>query len=394
VLARRTTISCRCFARIALVLGLSLLIAGGRPSPVQGQALPDTVQWSVPSAAPPSGAPIVAGDVVVVPLRAVEPRPAALTAHSLRDGAVRWSVTLTAEKPLAADGDRVYVAAGDAIHALSAADGTVAWRAVAGRPITAPPLAHAGWLIVAAAGDLIAIRAADGVVLWRKPLGPIEFRPALDGDLLVASLIDGRLVALNLKDGSERWTTHLRASPGEPFAIGGRVYVGTQDKIFYSIIAASGRIEDHPRIGGPLRGRVAVDDQRVYMAGLDNMLRVVRRNGGAQLWQKSLVYRPVAGPVLIGNSVIVPGYVETPLPAFAVDTGAAAGTLQFDGSLIALPVFTTLPDQQLAAIGITGDLGNKWIISLRTPSLVPRFETQPLTALPGEAVPIPQPPRR
>ena len=128
----------------------------------------------------------------------------------------------------------------------------VAWRTVAGRPITAPPLAHAGWVIVAAAGDLIAIRAADGVVLWRKPLGPIEFRPALDGDLLVASLVDGRLVALNLKDGSERWTANLRASPGEPFAIGGTVYVGTRDKIFYAIIAASGRIEDHAGIGGPL----------------------------------------------------------------------------------------------------------------------------------------------
>ena len=101
------------------------------------------------------------------------------------------------------------------------------------------------------------------------------------------------------------------------------------------------------------------------------MLRVVRRNGGALLWQKSVVYRPAAGPVLIGKTVVVPGLVETALPAFAVDTGAAAGTLAFDGSLVALPVFTTLPDKQLAAIGITGGLDNKWIISLRTPSLVP-----------------------
>jgi outer membrane protein assembly factor BamB len=285
------------------------------------------------------------------------------------------------------------VADAAAIHALSAKDGSVAWRAVAGRPITAPPLAHAGWVIVAAAGDLIAIRAADGAVLWRKPLGPIEFRPALDGDLLVVSLVDGRLMALNLKDGSERWTTDLRSSPGEPFVIGGRVYVSTLNKIFYALFAESGRIEDHPAIGAPLRGRVAVDDQRVYMAGLDNMLRVVRRDGGALLWQKSLVYRPAAGPVLIGNTVIVPGRAETPLPAFAVEDGASAGTVGFDGSLVALPVFTTLPDQRLAAVGITGGLDNKWTVSLRTPSLVRAIAAQPLTALPGEALPIPQPPR-
>ena len=126
---------------------------------------------------------------------------------------------------------------------------TARWRggSVAGRPITAPPLAHAGWVIVAAAGDLIAIRAADGVVLWRKPLGPIEFRPALDGDLLVASLVDGRLVGA----GSQRRVRALdrrifvrrRASRSRSAA---RVYVGTQDKMFYALIAASGRIEDHP----------------------------------------------------------------------------------------------------------------------------------------------------
>ncbi len=347
------------------------------------------MQWAVPSAAPPAGAPIVVGDVVVVPLRTVPPAPRVITAHGLRDGAVRWSVTLAIEKPLATDGERVYVAEGETIHALSAADGTEAWRTVAGRPITAAPLAHAGWVIVAAAGDLVAIRAADGAVLWRKPLGPIEFRPALDGDLLVVSLVEGRLVALNLRDGSERWNLNLHASPGEPFAIGGQVYVGTQDKTFYSIVARSGRIEDHMPIGAPLRGRVAVDDQRVYMAGLDNMLRVVRRSGGALIWQQSLRYRPASGPVLIGTTVVVPGYVETPLPAFAVDSGAAAGTLGFDGSLVAQPVFTTLPNQRLAVIGITGGLDNKYVVSLRTPSLVRRIEAQPLTALPGEVVQIP-----
>ena len=329
---------------------------------------------------------------MVVPLRTAPPDPG-ISAHSLRDGAVRWSVGLAAEKPLAADGDRAFVVAGEAIHALSAADGTVAWRTVVGRPITAAPLAHGGWVIVAAAGDLIAIRAADGTLLWRKPLGPIEFRPALDGDLLVVSLVDGRLVALNLTDGSERWTTNLRSSPGEPYAIGGRVYVATRDKIFYAVMAESGRIVDHPAIGAPLRGRVAVDDQRLYMAGLDNMLRVVRRSTGVRLWQKSLPYRPTAGPVLIGKTVVVPGNVETPLPAFAVDTGSAAGTLVFDGSLVALPVFTTLPDKRLAAIGITGGLDNKWTVSLRTPSLVRPIQAQPLTVLPGEAVPIPPPPR-
>jgi outer membrane protein assembly factor BamB len=248
-------------------------------------------------------------------------------------------------------------------------------------------------VLLAAAGDLIAIRAEDGVVLWRTSLGPIEFPPALDGDLVVVSMVDGRVIALDLKDGSERWTRDLHSSPGEPFVVGERVYVGTQDKTFYVLYASSGRIEDHKAIGNQLRGRVAIDDERVYMAGLDNMLRVVRRRGGALRWQKSLPYRPAAGPILIGDAVVVPGYGEAPLPVFAAGTGAQAGALGFDGPLVALPVFTVLPDGRSAVVGITGGLENKWTISLRTPPLVHPIAVQPLTALPGEVVPLPQPPR-
>jgi outer membrane protein assembly factor BamB len=338
--------------------------------------------------APPSGAPVISGTSLIVPLRT-----GGLIAHSLADGEVRWKDSLTAAKPLAADDQRVYVADGEMLHALRAADGTVAWRVVAGRPMTAPPVAHAGWVLLAAAGDLIAIRAEDGEVMWRKTLGPIEFQPAVDGDLLVVSLVDGRLLGLNLQDGAERWTRDLRSPPGEPFVIGDRVYVGTQDKTFYVLYASSGRIEDHRPIGNQLRGRVAVDNERVYMAGLDNMVRAVARRGGALLWQQSLQYRPAAGPVLIGELVLVPGYVEAPLPALAVSTGKQAGALGFDGSLVALPVFTTLPDGRSAVVGITGGLENKWTMSLRTPPLIHPITVQPLTVLPGEPVPLPEPPR-
>jgi outer membrane protein assembly factor BamB len=306
---------------------------------------------------------------------------------------VLWSSTLTAEQSLAADADRVYVAAGEAIHALTAGAGDVSWRVPTGGAVTAAPLAQAGWVIAAAGGDLIAIRAADGVVIWRKHVGPIEFRPSLDGELLVVSLVEGQVLALDLRDGSTRWTTELHASPGEPLAIGGRVYVGTKSKWFYALLASSGRIEDQRPLGSEVRGRVAVDDQHVYVTALDNMVRAFKRRGGSVRWQKGLPYRPASGPVLVGNTVVVPGYVETPLPSFDAATGADGGTMKFDGALVALPVFTTLPDRRLAVVGVTGGLDNKWTVSLRTPSLVRAIAAQPLTALPGEAVPIPPLPR-
>lgn len=352
-------------------------------TPAAAQRLPDTVEWSVPSAAPPSGAPVLAGASVVMPLST-----GVIAAHALRDGALLWSTEVRAEQSLAADDERVYVAAGEAIHALNAANGRVTWRAPLGATPTAPALAHGGWVVAAAGGELIAIRASDGTVMWRKRVGPVEFRPSLDGELLVASIVDGQIAALDVSDGSPRWTVRLGASPTEPLAIGGRVYVGTKDRYLYVLHSSSGRVEDHRRIAAELLGRVAVTDQHVYFATLANTVNAVSRRGGSIRWHHGVLYRPGAGPVVLGDVVIVPGYVEAPLPAFSAATGAAAGTVSFGGLLVALPLFTKLPDGRDAAIGITGGLENKWMVTLRAPSFVPPIPVQPLTVLPGVAVPI------
>ena len=318
----------------------------------------------------------------------------AVAAHRMIDGAQRWSKPIAATQSLAADDSQVYVASDASLQALRLEDGSVAWRAALGGAATAPPLAHAGWVIAAAAGDLIALRASDGVVVWRKHFGPIEFRPAVDGDLLVASLVEGQVVALDLRDGTERWRRELGASPGEPVTIGGRVYVGTRDKYFYSLLASSGRVEDHRPLGAEIRGPVLVHDRHVLFAAMDNLVRAVLRRGGELRWQQGLPYRPGAGPVLLGDVVIVPGYSDVPLPAFSLETGAAAGSVNFERQLIALPVFTRLPDGRNAAVGITGALDNKWVITLRAQSRVPRIPVQPLTVLPGAVVTLPAPPGR
>ena len=157
----------------------------------------------------------------------------------------------------------------------------------------------------------------------------------------------------------------LGATPSEPLAIGGRVYVGTKDPLLLPLHSSSGRIEDHRRVAAELLGRVAVTDQHVYFATLDNTVNAVLRRDGALRWHQGVLYRPGAGPVVLGDFVIVPGYVEAPLPAFSATTGAAAGAVSFGGLLVALPLFATLPDGRDAAIGIIGGLENKWMVTLR-----------------------------
>ena len=325
----------------------------------------------------------MAGTSVVVPLST-----GFVAAHELENGALLWSTAIRAEQSLAADDERVYVASGEAIHAVNAFNGRVTWHVPLGATPTAPALARGGWVVAAAGGDVIAIRASDGTVMWRKPVGPIEFRPSLDGDLLVVSIVDGRVAALDIQDGSMRWTTRLGASPSEPFVIGGLVYVGSKDRYFYSLRSSSGRIEDHRRVAAELLGRVAVTDRYVYFTALDNTVNAVRRRGGALDWHQGVLYRPGAGPVVLGDVVVVPGYVESPLPAFSIANGAAAGAVSFGGLLVALPLFTKLPDGRDAAVGITGGLENKWMVTLQAPSVVPPLPVKPLSVLPGVAVTI------
>lgn len=312
----------------------------------------------------------------------------ALAAHGLEDGRALWKIDLAAEQPLAADAERIYVAAGPEIHALDPRSGSTIWRAALGGKATAAPVARGGWIIAAAAGELLAIRAADGAIIWHKAVGPIEFPPSIDGDRLVAPLIEGSVLALDVRTGDPAWEYLVDSAPTAPVAIGGRVYFGTLDKSFYTVNAETGRREWRWRIGAEVRGRAAVDDRRIYFAAMDNVLRAIDAGNGALRWKAGLSYRPAAGPVVIGDLVVVPGDVDV-LPAYSATDGKPVGKLVFPARLAVLPVFQVHPEAPPEVIAITGSLENKWIMSSMRPSPVPTIPVQPLTALPGDAVPLP-----
>lgn len=336
----------------------------------------------MPLAGPPAGAPVIVDDVVAVPLQK------GTAAHRLSSGEPLWVVPLVAEQPLAADAGRVFVATAGSIQAVDAGTGEIAWRLAAGSPITAPPLAHAGWVVAAAAGDLMAIRGADGHVLWRKHVGPMEVRPTLDGNLLVAAVADGRVVALDLQTGDERWTRALGAQLTEPFAVGGRVYLGTTDKVFLCLFASNGRVEWRWAIGALARGRAVADEQRVYFASMDNMLRAVNRGSGNLEWWLGLPYRPAAGPVLLDGAVTVPASTVRALPVVNARTGRAAGEVAFPELLAFPPIFATDSGGSPVAVVVTGNLQEEWRLTLMEPSPPPSLDLVPLETLPGEVVAV------
>ena len=342
------------------------------------------MRWSVELPAPPAGAPLVTPTMAVLPLS-----NGTIAGHGLRDGRPVWTATLPAERPLAGDDQRVYVASGDAVHALQLDSGSVVWRTNLGAKPTARPLAHAGWVIAAAGGQLFALRGSDGKMIWRSPVGVVEVRPALDGDLLIVSIKEGWVRAFDVQTGASQWDYHVGAAPGEPLALGGRVYVGTSDKGFLTLRASSGTRESRRSLGGVPQGQAAADDRHVYFAGMDNMLVAIHRAHGGIEWRQGLSYRPAGGPVFLGDRVVVPGYYVSSLPAFAARNGTRAGEVTFPAQLAVLPVFSRYEDGRSFVIGVIGDLTNRWRLMLLEALLVPVVPLAPLTGVPGELVPLP-----
>lgn len=323
------------------------------------QKLPSVIRWTVNITASPAAPPVVEGDWILVVLQS-----GVVAGHRLSDGTEAWHASLRSDQPVAADGGRIYVAAGDAIHALNAADGAPMWMAPSG-PVTAPLLAHAGWLIAATASGLTAFRSADGTKVWTRDTSAQHVRPTIEGDNLYVPLDDGHLLALDLATGANRWVKHFKGAAGEVLAFSDRIYVGSADKWFYCFDAADGAREWRSRIGAILRGRAAADDKRVFVTSMDNTLRAYDRRSGAQRWHPSVPYRPTTGPVLVGSSVVVPGN-SAELRAFEAATGKPAGQITLGEPLARPPAFGRSGDA-VVLTAFTGTLNGQWKLVLVGP---------------------------
>ena len=330
----------------------------------QLQTLPSAVRWSVAISARPAAPPVIAGDQIFVVLQS-----GIVAAHRVADGTEAWRVELRTDQPVAVEGSRVFVAAGEMIHALDAASGSVVWRAPSG-PVTAPLIAQSGWLVVASATGLTALRSEDGTKVWSRDTGPQRLRATIEGDNLYAPLDEGPLLALDLRTGAERWRRHLAGARfSEVLAFSDRVYVGSTNKQFYCFDADDGAWEWHSLLGAVLRGRPAAEGTRLFVTSIDNTLRAYDRNSGALLWHPSVPFRPTE-PTVIGSAVVVPGISSAEILGFDVATGRRAGQIKLDESLVMPPAFGT-SGGVVVMTALTGSLNSQWKLVLTAPPALP-----------------------
>ncbi len=355
------------------------------------QALPAEVRWSVAVSVRPAAPPAVGGDRILLPLQS-----GVVVAYRANDGGEAWRVDLRADQPIAVEGDRVFVASGEAIHALALENAEVLWRAPTGT-LTAPLLAQDGWIIAASAAGLAAFRSTDGVKIWQRETGVQHARATIEGDNLYVPLDDGRLLALDLRTGTDRWVHQFRipkppaAGPHPPgvsevLAFPDRLFVGAADRTFYCLKASDGTLEWRFRIGAVLRGQPVSDGRRIFITAMDNVVRAFDRRTGELLWHPSVPFRPTTGPVLHGTTVLVPG-AAAEIRGFDV-AGRPAGQIKLEEALAIPPVFAAAPGGPVLA-AVTGSLNGQWKLLLVEESRA--LPVVPLTQLPGISVPVAPP---
>lgn len=337
--------------------------ANERPAP---PLLPLAQWWSVTLDGAVSAGPVSNGTRVYVAYAS-----GALAAFDAADGREVWRQRKSVTLPMASAGDFVFISSGDAVEALRADKGTSAWILPRTKTV-APLVATVDWVVATTDTEVIVLRARSGEVAWRQAAGGVQLPPAIDGGRLYTGAVDGRILALQLTDGAELWARFLPHSEGVTAiaARAGRVYVGTGDKLFYSLDGLkSGQPRPPYRLGAQAIGAIAADDDRVYVASMDNLVRAFDRDNGNQRWVfDGLKQRPVFGVFASGRVVFAPAASALQM-IVAPGHGGSAGTLALPGD-IPPGLAPAVLDSPAGAIvfAVTGGLTNEWSLTKFAPA--------------------------
>ena len=76
-------------------------------------------------------------------------------------------------------------------------------------------------------------------------------------------------------------------------------------------------------VGGDISGAPAADENRIYFAARDNVLRAVDRGSGNLRWKANLPSRPAGGPLRLPDTLLMP-LVSNELQRFEPETGKPA----------------------------------------------------------------------
>ena len=199
------------------------------------------------------------------------------------DGRELWRIQKEVSTPFAAADGLVFVSAGDAIEALRAADGASAWLVPRVKAVGA-----AGCRRAAACSPSPPPRSSRSAPQRRRKssgadaAGGVRLRAGHRRRLAsTPARTTGGSWRWTLATGRRRWEEYVPGGVTALAAHRGRVYAGAGDKqLLLPRRDATARQRGRSASAPLVTGRIAVDDERVYFAALDNVIRALDRIDG------------------------------------------------------------------------------------------------------------------
>jgi outer membrane protein assembly factor BamB len=306
-----------------------------------------------------------------------------IVAYDVVAGTQKWIVSARPlHQPVAGD-DLLFIVEADKLKALQSGDGGVAWELPFAEKLAVPPVWDNGWLVAStSSGSILAFRGTDGDLVWSQDIGsPAHARPALAADRIYVPTQDGRIIALRVDTGAPVWERRMSGAPDEILAFDDRLFVGTRDNFFSSLMAKDGRVDWRWRTGGDVVGMPAADEHHVFFVALDNMLRSLDRKSGGQKWMRPLPIRPMAGPTKAVEAIVVAGVGPT-MRGYKLSDGTSAGEIPAGADVAAEPhVFVDATTKTPLLLFLTQDIAKGASATLITRSFDPTVS--PIAPLPN-----------
>jgi len=294
---------------VLLAFGLQLPAVPAPPPPA-GQSVPPPVTRQAPQAPWESAWSLPLTSSVDVMLAASNDHiftagtGVALEARLATSGDVVWTHTLTTWQAIATTGALVLGVSEDHAYALDAATGTTRWVTQTTGANTRL-VVSAGHLLMVSDTDVLLRDVETGTPIWNVALSAPPSAPAsLGTESISLALRDGSLVSLDLATGTSRWRTAL-AGPPTAITTGRSSLYAALDGTLYAVDNRNGRERWSFRLRVPIAGSLVVDESTVYVALLDNSLRVFDAGSGAMRRTDALGHRPAAGPWLSATTLLV-----------------------------------------------------------------------------------------
>ncbi len=189
------------------------------------------------------------------------------------------------------------------------------WTYKAGSLVEFPPSIGFGRLFFSTnSGKFAAISTKTGELAWKRVIGRcVAASPALGphahGTVYAVFLNlppcnavggghgrNGRVIAFSAGFGKVHWSHTIGPSESSPLLVGARLYVGDWNGDIWAFDANHGRVLWRTRVGGQVKGALALAGDRLYVGAYDGHVYCLSATDGHVIWRAS------AQPRLYGAS--------------------------------------------------------------------------------------------